>query len=92
MHSDLKMEHPADTKAHASPVPGQRLLSLIILIGWGVSALLAVAIVIAVIAIEVSGAQAPSILESWGGIIIGFYFGQFASFMKDYLNRTAGEK
>ena len=30
----------------------------------------------------------PSILENWGGLIIGFYFGTFVGLLKDWL----GEK
>jgi hypothetical protein len=29
--------------------------------------------------------EIPQVLGNWGGIIIGFYFGQFANLVKDYL-------
>jgi hypothetical protein len=27
----------------------------------------------------------PDVLVNWGGIILGFYFGQYVSLMKDYM-------
>ena len=60
-------------------------------LGFVVSGLIAVLIVTSVIILSVIAAfygpdvKIPSVLENWGGVVVGFYFGTFVSLIKDYM-------
>ena len=59
----------------------------IIVIGWCLSGVIALTIIGTVAYLSITKEPTPQLLEQWGGIIIGFYFGQFASMVKDYIHR-----
>ncbi|MER8675335.1 MULTISPECIES: hypothetical protein [unclassified Mesorhizobium] len=63
----------------------RNLLRIVILSGWVLSGTIALAVIISIIALSFQGKQIPQILGNFGGVIIGFFFGQFASFVKDAL-------
>jgi hypothetical protein len=51
-----------------------------------IAGLIALIIILSVVVIAVSGRGAiPPELSNWGGIILGFYFGQFINLVKDYM-------
>ncbi|MER9163616.1 hypothetical protein [Mesorhizobium sp. M0715] len=62
-----------------------RLLRTIILSGWILAGTIALLVIVAIISLAILGKEIPQSLTNYGGVIIGFFFGQFASFMKDAL-------
>lgn len=64
-----------------SAAPIARLINTISL----VSGLIAVIIIVSVVGIALLGEPIPAELSNWGGIILGFYFGQFVNLLKDYM-------
>lgn len=51
-----------------------------------ISGVIALIIVLSVVIIAVTGSgPIPSELSNWGGIVLGFYFGQFVNLVKDYM-------
>ncbi len=65
----------------------RNVISVVIAGGTLISGLIALAIVISVVVLALEGVkEVPKVLENWGGIILGFYFGQFLSLVKDYMN------
>jgi hypothetical protein len=68
------------------------LLRTVILTGRILSGLIAVLVVSSIIALSFMSKQIPDVLSNFGGVIIGFFFGQFASFIKDaLLPQTQGD-
>jgi hypothetical protein len=61
------------------------LLRTVILSGWIVSGLIALCVILSIVALSLLNRPIPQELGNFGGIIIGFFFGQFASFVKDAL-------
>lgn len=54
----------------------------------GAISLLVIGGVIVITLVNAFGDQeitVPSVLENWGGIIVGFYFGSFLGLIKDYM-------
>ncbi len=59
----------------------------VVLIIVTVSSIIALMIIAAAILHpHLSVVETPSILENWGGLIIGFYFGTFVGLLKDWLS------
>lgn len=56
-----------------------------ILIITAVSGAIALVVVVGVIVLAFRGVETPDVLSNWGGVILGFYFGQFVSLVKDYM-------
>lgn len=58
-----------------------------------IAGLISVIVVVSVVAIaiiptflpNVVRPEIPDVLSNWGGIILGFYFGQFINLVKDYI-------
>ena len=42
-------------------------------------------IIVSVVGIALFGEPIPAELSNWGGIILGYYFGQFVNLIKDYM-------
>ena len=63
--------------------PIGRMINIISIIA-GVISLIVVSSVV-VLAILGKGDEIPEVLSNWGGIILGFYFGQFITLVKDYM-------
>lgn len=64
-----------------SAAPIGRLINAISII----AGLIAILIVVSVVVIALRSEPVPSELSNWGGIILGFYFGQFINLVKDYM-------
>jgi hypothetical protein len=73
------------------------------IIVWGnmVSGAVGLLIILSVIGITLlgplyatspEGIQIPAVLENWGGIVLGFYFGTFMGLVKDFMNQASGLK
>ncbi|QDG79118.1 hypothetical protein [Labrenzia sp. PHM005] len=70
-----------------------RLVFRLVYLGFVISGLIAVVVIGGVIYLSLFGPtdtdgnrlEIPSVLENWGGIIVGFYFGTFVSLIKDYM-------
>jgi hypothetical protein len=69
-----------------------RMIWLITLI----AGLISMIVVVSVVAIAIIGMQLkdppkiPDVLSNWGGIILGFYFGQFVNLVKDFMGIVSG--
>jgi hypothetical protein len=71
-------------------------------LGFIISGVIAIIIVGSVITLSILAAiygtdviKIPSVLENWGGVVVGFYFGTFVSLIKDYIrlkSPTFGEE
>jgi hypothetical protein len=62
-----------------------RILWAITLISGGISFFVVMSVVgIAIGSIWKADLKIPDALVNWGGIILGFYFGQFVNLVKDY--------
>jgi hypothetical protein len=67
-----------------------KMIWLITLIAGAISVIVVVSVVVlAITQILISGSGhslvIPDVLVNWGGIILGFYFGQFINLVKDYM-------
>lgn len=67
-------------------------LDKLVRMGFIISGIIAIIIVGGVIVLAMLAAfygsdvvKIPSVLENWGGVIVGFYFGTFVSLIKDYI-------
>lgn len=51
-----------------------------------VSSLIALVVIfsVAILPLFFEGAPIPTVLQNWGGLIIGFYFGGFIGLLKDW--------
>jgi hypothetical protein len=67
-----------------------RIVATVIGVGTLISGVLAVGIILSVLIISLYNPdkEPPKVLENWGGIILGFYFGQFLSLVKDYMHSS----
>ena len=74
-------EQLALRRMELSAAPIGRMINIISLI----AGLIALAVVASVVAIAITGHAIPDVLSNWGGIILGFYFGQFINLVKDYM-------
>lgn len=73
-------------RVELSAAPIGRLINVISFI----SGLIAVIVIGGVIVLSFVGKPIPDQLSNWGGIILGFYFGQFVSLVKDYMGAMGG--
>lgn len=74
-----------------SAAPIGRMINIISLI----AGIIAVAVIGSVITLAILGKDIPDQLSNWGGIILGFYFGQFINLVKDYMGiiqTSSGER
>jgi hypothetical protein len=61
-----------------------------------IAGLISLTVVVSVILFAVMGIvkdrpiEAPEVLSNWGGIILGFYFGQFVYLLKDFTGIIGG--
>ncbi|MGS4946649.1 hypothetical protein ACVDG3_14300 [Meridianimarinicoccus sp. RP-17] len=51
-----------------------------------VSSIIALVVIVATALTPYTDYAAPPVLENWGGLIIGFYFGTFVGLLKDWLS------
>lgn len=66
---------------HSGRYVGQMIWIITLIAG-----LIAITVVVSVVAFSLFGnAEAPEVLTNWGGIILGFYFGQFVNLVRDYM-------
>lgn len=72
------------TRARLSAGPIGFMLNVMTAIGGIIS----VIVIGGVIVLSLNGSPIPSELSNWGGIILGFYFGQMISLVKDYMGAT----
>jgi glycopeptide antibiotics resistance protein len=66
------------------------MINIISLIAGAISLI----VVLSVVVLALSSQQIPDVLANWGGIILGFYFGQFINVVKDYMSviQTSSDK
>jgi hypothetical protein len=69
-----------------SAVPIGRMINIISLIAGAIS----LTVVISVVVLALYQQPIPDVLSNWGGIILGFYFGQFINLVKDYIGVVQG--
>jgi hypothetical protein len=68
-------------RVELSAAPIGRLINIMSVI----SGAIAIGIIASVVAIALLRQPIPDELSNWGGIILGFYFGQFVTLLKDYM-------
>lgn len=52
-----------------------------------VSSIIALVVIIGTVLMPIQTTdKTPTVLENWGGLIIGFYFGTFVGLLKDWLS------
>ena len=70
------------------------LMRFVIITGTVVSSLLSLIIIITVAYFKIWQPEfpIPEVLNNWGGIILGFYFGSFLGLLKDWLRIAQPEK
>jgi hypothetical protein len=68
-------------RVELSAAPIGRLINIISLI----AGLISVSVIGGVLFLAILDKPIPAELSNWGGIILGFYFGQFISIVKDYM-------
>ena len=68
-----------------------QLLTMIIVSGWILSGIIAVMIIATIAYMSIFRVPIPAAITNFGGVIIGFFFGQFASIIKDALLPGANE-
>jgi hypothetical protein len=68
-------------RVELSAAPIGRLINAISLI----AGLISVSVIGGVLLLAFTNRPIPDELSNWGGIILGFYFGQFISIVKDYM-------
>jgi hypothetical protein len=51
----------------------------------GIAGVISLGVVFGAVGIAATGGTVPEVLSNWGGIILGFYFGQFVNLAKDYM-------
>ncbi|MBD1547519.1 hypothetical protein [Roseibium aggregatum] len=80
--------------ADVSEVESKRdqLIFWLVYSGFIVSGLIAISVIWGVLYLTFDGQVddngkviIPDVLQNWGGIIVGFYFGTFVSLIKDYM-------
>jgi hypothetical protein len=79
--SDGSRERLLLRRIELSAGPIGRMINIISLIAGAISLI----VVLSVVAIAIIGQPIPEVLSNWGGIILGFYFGQFITLVKDYM-------
>jgi uncharacterized membrane protein AbrB (regulator of aidB expression) len=62
-----------------------RFVGWLITVMGATAGLISVIVIISVVFIALRGQTIPPELSNWGGIILGFYFGQFVNLLKDYM-------
>lgn len=72
------------------------LIFQLVYLGFIISGLIAILVIGGVIFLSVFGDTntegeriIPPVLENWGGVIVGFYFGTFVSLIKDYMKASS---
>jgi hypothetical protein len=70
-----------------------KMIWLITFIAGGISVIVVVSVVVIAIVEVWAGSpeiKIPDVLSNWGGIILGFYFGQFVNLVKDFMGIVSG--
>jgi hypothetical protein len=70
-----------------------RLVFYLVFVGFIISGLIALMIIGGVIWISIENAgrgkdnqiNIPEVLQNWGGVVVGFYFGAFVTLIKDFI-------
>jgi hypothetical protein len=67
------------------------MIWLISLIAGAISIIVVLSVLIIALLGQIQGKEAriPDVLTNWGGIILGFYFGQFVNLVKDYMGMVS---
>jgi len=68
-----------------------KTVDFVVRCGTLVSAALALIIIAVPVfgALFVSNFQIPKVIENWGGVIVGFYFGSFLSLVADMIRKRS---
>jgi hypothetical protein len=69
-----------------------RMIWTITLVAGGISVIVVLSVVIIAITAMLMNrpGDIPDVLSNWGGIILGFYFGQFVNLVKDFMGVVSG--
>jgi hypothetical protein len=68
-----------------------RAIFFVSVIGTILAGLIALAVIVGVIFLSARDGNVPDVLKNWGGIIIGFFFGQFFSFVQTMLRPATND-
>jgi hypothetical protein len=67
----------------------QRYTLIVVLAGMMLTGLISVLVVGAVVYAALTQSKVPDVLANWGGILIGFFVGQFFNFARSFLDPQA---
>ena len=82
---------PGEEKSDEERLREKRIAASAQFVGWLITVMgatagvISVIVILSVIYIAAQGQTIPPELSNWGGIILGFYFGQFVNLLKDYM-------
>lgn len=65
------------------------VFSTVVIVISIIAGVLALAVIVGVVVLAFIGREVPEILANWGGIILGFYFGQFVNLMNIFAESPA---
>lgn len=92
---DDPMSSSSESSDNEVTIKRDRLLFQLVYSGFLISGVIALLVIGGVIYLSVAGPTnqngdpiVPEVLQNWGGIIVGFYFGTFVSLIKDYMKKT----
>lgn len=90
VREESSAEHLALKRIELSARPIGILINLISI----VAGLISIVVIVSVVVLALSSKSIPAELTNWGGIILGFYFGQYLSLVRDYMGviQTGGRE
>lgn len=68
----------------------QRYTLIVVLVGLFMTGAIGMMVVGAVIYAALTQGKVPDVLANWGGVLIGFFIGQFFNFARSFLAPDAG--
>jgi len=75
-------------QANAANVTKTKIIQSVVLLGMIISGFISIIVVSGVVYAAIAHGKAPEVLVNWGGIILGFFFGQFFSYVQHVTVQT----
>jgi hypothetical protein len=68
-----------------------RTIFFVSVIGTVLAGFIALTVIVGVVFLSARDGNVPDVLKNWGGIIIGFFFGQFFSLVQSMIKPNSSE-
>jgi uncharacterized membrane protein AbrB (regulator of aidB expression) len=78
-------------RSEEGAVKTQRYALIVVMSGMLLTGLIGLLVVGSVVYAALAQGRVPDVLSNWGGIIIGFFVGQFFNFAKAFLEPRSSE-